>query len=265
LCNRSSDAVIENNVMIENSAHSYGGAICMWNSDALIVNNTLAFNLAPFGGGYSSEGSSPLIVNTIFWDDSAHTGCEIHIENGPDPIVEYCDIEGGWSGEGNISVDPLFRDPDNGDFHLMSTACGDPLDSPCIDSGDPSIFDYLLDCDWGLGGERSDMGAYGGQAIPTDIREEPDPEIPVVCGLLQNYPNPFNATTTLSYMLPQAGPVVISVYNLLGQLVETIFQGEQQTGSHSLIWDAGDLASGVYFARLEAGEYSQSVKMVLLK
>jgi len=116
-----------------------------------------------------------------------------------------------------------------------------------------------------LGELRSDMGAYGGQAIPTDIREEHQPIIPMACGLLQNYPNPFNASTTLSYMLPQPVPVTISIYNLLGQRAATIFDGDQQAGQHRIIWDATNFPSGIYFARLEAGEYSRSIKMVLLK
>ena len=147
----------------------------------------------------------------------------------------------------------------------MSAACGDRYDSPCIDAGDPSIFDYLLDCDWGLGHERSDMGAYGGQAIPTDIREERVLTIPMACGLLQNYPNPFNTSTTLSYMQPQSGPVSIAIYNLLGQRVATIFDGEKQAGRHTITWDAEGFPTGVYFARLEAGKYSDNIKMVLLK
>jgi hypothetical protein len=53
----------------------------------------------------------------------------------------------------------------------MSTMCGDPYDSPAIDAGDPSIFDIILDCEWGLGTYSSDMGAYGGQGTPTDVDE----------------------------------------------------------------------------------------------
>ena len=251
--------------MVNNNAVSYGGAVCLWSSDALIINNTIAYNNARAGGGYSSQDSRPIIANSIFWADSANSENELLIIDDPDPVVEFCDVEGGWPGDGNIHIDPLFRDPDNGDFHLMSTACGDSTDSPCIDAGDPSIFDYLLDCNWGLGGQRSDMGAYGGQAIPTDIREEREPDIPMACGLLQNYPNPFNASTSLSYMMPRAGPVSISIYNLLGQCVATILEGEQEAGSHSVVWHAEHFPSGVYFAWLDAGEYSQSVKMVLLK
>ena len=147
----------------------------------------------------------------------------------------------------------------------MSTACGDPRDSPCIDAGDPSIFDYLLDCDWGLGYERSDMGAYGGQAIPTDIQDEHEPSIPIACGLLQNYPNPFNAATVINYTLPQSGLVSITIYNLLGQRVATIHEGEKQAGRHTITWDAADFPTGVYFALLETGEYSTSIKMVLIR
>ena len=82
---------------------------------------------------------------------------------------------------------------------------------------------------------------------------------------LQNHPNPFNAATTISYSLPEQGEVVISIYNLLGQRVTTIFEGMQEPGEHTITWDASNFPSGVYFARLEAGEHSENIKMVLLK
>lgn len=241
-----------------------GGGIACWISNSIIVNNVITGNSASHGGGLICETDLPTLINNIFWGNTATVaGNEFHHVEGNS--VTYCDIQGGWEGEGNINTDPLFRDPENGDYRLMSTACGDPYDSPCIDMGDPFILDNLLDCDWGLGYERSDMGAYGGQAIPTDIREEHPPSLPIACDLLQNYPNPFNASTTLSYMLPQSGSVTISIYNLLGQRVATIFEGDQQAGQHTITWDATDFPSGIYFARLEVGEYSKSIKMVLLK
>ena len=168
-----------------------GGGIHCENSDAIILNNTISRNISDLSGagigGYNF--SNPFIGNTIIWANSADYAPEIGFYHYCSPEITYSDIADTlWPGEGNISVDPLFRDPENGDFHLMSTACGDPYDSPCIDAGDPSIFDYLLHCDWGLGEVRSDMGAYGGQAIPTHIREEREPTIPMACGLFQNYP-----------------------------------------------------------------------------
>jgi hypothetical protein len=169
-------------------------------------------------------------------------------------------------GDSNISVDPLFRDPADGDFHLMATYCGDPLDSPCIDAGDPCIFDYILDCDFGQGGTRSDMGAYGGDNLghPTGIIEEQE-IMPKQFTLLQNYPNPFNAFTTIRFTLPYESEITLSIYNLLGQRVETLFDGIQNPGEHSVTWNASHFPSGIYFARLETRCRTENIKMVLLK
>lgn len=260
-----SNPVIANNLIVDNHAGAGGGGIgCFMTSGPVIINNTIARNLADHGGGGIWGVDLAIIKNSIFWGNVAPEGSQIYSQGGSSDI-SYSDIQGGWEGEGNIDADPLFRDADNGDFHIMSTACGDPYDSPCIDAGDPSIFDYLLDCDWGLGGERSDMGAYGGQAIRTDIGGNHDPSVPMTFGLYQNYPNPFNATTTINYSLPESGEVAITIYNLLGQRVATLFEGNQQAGRHSLVWDATEFPSGVYFARLGAKEYSKSIKMMLLK
>jgi len=89
--------------------------------------------------------------------------------------------------------------------------------------------------------------------------------IPASFSLAQNYPNPFNAATTISYSLPEKGPVTLSIYNLLGQKVATLFEGVQQAGEHKVVWNAAGAPSGVYFARLEAAQKSQIARMVLLK
>jgi parallel beta-helix repeat protein/predicted outer membrane repeat protein len=161
-----SNSILSNNIFYNNSAGYYGGAICCEHSDATILNNTIYKNSAQFGGGiFTFYTSYPIITNTIFWADSAALGGdEIGGDDASWPTITYCDIKGVvWPGDGNIDADPLFRDPDNGDFHLMSIACDDSVDSPCIDVGDPSILDNPLNCSWGLGGIRSDMGAYGGE------------------------------------------------------------------------------------------------------
>jgi hypothetical protein len=147
----------------------------------------------------------------------------------------------------------------------MFTACGDPYDSPCIDAGHPDILDSLLDCSWGLGGLRSDMGAYGGgdsAMVGIDDYEVPLPEH---LAFLQNYPNPFNISTVIIYSLPQASNVKIEIFDILGRKVETLVQGEQQAGYHQIVWDASDHSSGMYFYKIQAGEYSDTKKMVLLK
>ncbi len=258
------DPFIGNNLIINNYAEEWGGGMYVNNNTPLIINNIISGNEADeMGGGLRTGNASPNVVNCIFYGNSAPDGPEISPWGSP--VFSYSDIQGGYEGEGNIDADPLFRDPENGDFHLMSIECGDPSDSPCIDAGDPSIFDYLLECDWGLGGQRSDMGVYGGQAIPTDIREEHPPTIPVAYGLPQNYPNPFNASTVIRYNLPTASDITISIYDIRGRKVETLVQGEQQAGYHQIIWDASDHSSGMYFYKIQAGKYAETRKMVLLK
>ena len=94
----------------------------------------------------------------------------------------------------------------------------------------------------------------------------PDNEnMPSTLGFLECYPNPFNATTTLQYSLLRSSGVTIEIYNIIGQRVTTIVEGIQQAGEHSITWNASGFPSGVYFVRLQAGNHSQSMKMVLLK
>ena len=86
--------------------------------------------------------------------------------------------------------------------------------------------------------------------------------------LHQNYPNPFNPSTIINYQLPLSNDVELSVYNLLGQKVATLVSEKQKAGYHQVKWDASrwaGMASGIYLYRLEAGEYIETRKMVLMK
>ncbi len=83
--------------------------------------------------------------------------------------------------------------------------------------------------------------------------------------LAQNFPNPFNPTTTIRFSTPSAGKVKLTVYNLYGEVVKTLVNGEMAAGYHLATFDGSDLASGVYFCRLEAGELSATQKMILAK
>ncbi len=98
---------------------------------------------------------------------------------------------------------------------------------------------------------------------------EPELERPEKLYLLENYPNPFNAATILTYNISipghARGVVKLSIYNILGQHVAILFEGMQEAGEHTITWDATAFPSGVYFARLETEEHSESIKMVLLK
>ncbi len=92
-----------------------------------------------------------------------------------------------------------------------------------------------------------------------------DSQLPVEFTLEQNYPNPFNPTTLISYTLPTDAHVTLEVYSVTGQRVAVLQNGTQQQGVHTVSFDASRLSSGVYIYRIQAGAYTQSRKMLLIK
>jgi hypothetical protein len=84
-------------------------------------------------------------------------------------------------------------------------------------------------------------------------------------GLNSNYPNPFNAQTVIEYTLPDNSPVNLTIYDIKGQKISTLINENQSAGKHQIIWDGGNLSSGVYFYKLRAGDYRETRKMVLMK
>jgi len=92
-----------------------------------------------------------------------------------------------------------------------------------------------------------------------------DPEINSDTDILSNYPNPFNRNTVIKYSLKQEAPVHLEIYNIKGQLVETLFQGNIQSGDHTVEWNCHDMPSGVYFFKMQAGDESFIRKMIFLR
>ncbi len=95
--------------------------------------------------------------------------------------------------------------------------------------------------------------SVGGGNVPTSYRLE------------QNYPNPFNPSTTIEFSIPSAQFVTLKVYNLLGQEVATLVNGLQTAGAHSVRWNASSLSTGFYFYKIEAGKFTQTRKLMLMK
>lgn len=89
--------------------------------------------------------------------------------------------------------------------------------------------------------------------------------LPTAYSIEQNYPNPFNPSTTIRYTLPIWGTVSVRVYNILGQLVTTLVDGNQNAGTYAVTFNASSLSSGVYFYRIESGSFVAIKKMMLLK
>jgi hypothetical protein len=90
-------------------------------------------------------------------------------------------------------------------------------------------------------------------------------KLPGVFALHQNYPNPFNPSTTIAFDLPTKTNVTLDVFNVLGQRVASYPQGMMNAGNHNIVFDGSQMSSGIYFYRLNAGEFSNTRKMVILK
>jgi hypothetical protein len=119
-CWRCDSTVIYGNVFIENFAFAAGGAICLMLESPIVVNNTIVSNTAigQAGGIYCQDQLIPVIItNCILWDNSLD-----QIE-GDSLNVSYCNIQGGWPGEGNIDCDPMFCYPDTGNYYLDHLSC----------------------------------------------------------------------------------------------------------------------------------------------
>jgi hypothetical protein len=95
--------------------------------------------------------------------------------------------------------------------------------------------------------------------------EQPENKMPTSFFLSQNFPNPFNPVTKIKYSVPYSTFVSMKVFNLLGQEVTTLFEGEKQVGTYTAFFDGSGLSSGVYYYRLEAKEFIKTKKLLLLK
>jgi len=90
--------------------------------------------------------------------------------------------------------------------------------------------------------------------------------IPTEYSLSQNYPNPFNPTTKINFSLPEDGKIKLTIYDILGREVKRIVNSEfRSAGRYTVEFNGAGLSSGVYFYRIEAGEFVQTKRMVLLK
>jgi len=99
----------------------------------------------------------------------------------------------------------------------------------------------------------------------TFVEEDEIEEIPTDYTLSQNYPNPFNPTTTIKYSIAKSGLIILALYNLVGEEVSVLVSGQLNAGFYEIEFDATRLPSGIYFYRLQAGNFVETKKMVLMK
>ena len=97
------------------------------------------------------------------------------------------------------------------------------------------------------------------------VKELANKSLPEVYTLFQNYPNPFNPTTNISFILPSKLFVSLKIFDVIGREVATIVSEEMSAGSYSKQWNAANISSGIYFYRLQAGSFTETKKLVLLR
>jgi len=222
---------LTNCVIAGNVADGYGGGIaCDDSGEPIVVNCTLVANSAVNGnalGCDSYEHSYPTTVqvtNCVLWDG----GSEIWNNDGSTITITYSDVQGGFSGTGNIDADPLFVNPAGGDYHLQP-------ESPCVDAGDPAS-DYSNEPM--PNGGRVNMGAYGNTAeatpttlVPGDVDGDGDVDIDdlvmVHAGLGGDDP-----------ALDLDGDGVVTFADLR-IVYEAIPEGEKDLGGVSTLWTLG--------------------------
>jgi len=172
---------IANNVIAHNSGLEAGG-IMTWNGSPSIINNTIVHNrpsglyLGPTVGSLWGPEASPPVLNNIVWHNEI---CILEYVLPEEYDIRFNNMQGGWEGQDNIDVDPLFADPDNRDYHLKSQAgrwdatagtwVRDNVTSPCIDAGNP---DADSAAELPPNGECINMGAFGG-TIEASLSDSP--------------------------------------------------------------------------------------------
>jgi hypothetical protein len=131
-----------------------------------------------------------------------------------------------------------------------------------LDYSDLSTFTSLINTHISQGFKPIKVDVYDAD-LANDVAED---EIqPYGFHLQQNFPNPFNPSTTIRYELPKESFISLRVFNLLGEDVATLVEGTRPAGVHAVQFDASKLVSGVYFYRLQAGEFVETKEMILLK
>jgi plastocyanin len=120
---------------------------------------------------------------------------------------------------------------------------------------------YQYKCDFHAGSGM--VGQFTASA--TAVEEKTSTDIPESFGLDQNFPNPFNPKTMIRFSLPETRHVVITIYNELGNKVVTLVNGSEASGSHTVVFDGSTLPSGIYYYRMEAGDFFAVKKLTLIK
>jgi len=277
--------------------------VSQWQGNEKVVR----FNM--YTGDFVDEFTSTGVINGMgqAWDDSGNVFIVSWGTNGNDGNVQRFDLNGVFqevfvpTGRGGL-LGPVNIWYDQGELFVVDWTAGrvGRYDAVTGDFNGLYIsgmtrtegFTFASDgtiflCDWQLNrvnhydsnGVLLSVFANVGMSNPNDVIFGPpqnatsvtdDRTLPKQFRLKQNYPNPFNPATTLSFELPKSGKTELTILNLRGQIIRTIFAGDLQAGNHQFLWDGindfgTQVSSGVYFYNLKSDEFVATRKLVLAK
>ena len=242
------------------------------------------------GAAYNEAFFEGFIDEVSIWNAALTQEDILYLKNGILLGTEFC-LAGYWQfneGSGNTTSDKAIYDNDgtllNGVQWIISEA---PISQNWLSFSPDSGFCYpdssieitltfnaselCLGHHYGLLVITSNDPLNSNLIIPIDILVSLTPGIenesskPSVFCLFQNYPNPLNPSTTIQYSIKERTPVELVLYDILGRVVEVLVNEEQDAGYYKVNFNAKNLASGIYFYRLKAGDFVETKKMLLIK
>ena len=268
---------VMNSLFTNNHSGSGGGGISKWNSAILWLNN------CTFSGNSADQNGSAInlsydnteIRNSVFFEHQIASTINLYGAPLFQTAIKYCNFydneSGNFSGTAipgiglptytningdpcdvyhNIFLEPQFVNPEEGDFRLQ-------WGSPCIDAGHPNS---PLDPDSTI----ADIGAYYFDQL-LKVENPAFNQQPTTYNLEPPFPNPFNSTVRITYAVPQAGQVELTLFDITGRTVGTIFNGWKAPGYYDLSYNPEHLASGIYFLRMNTQNFTSTQKIVYLK
>lgn len=198
--------------------------------------------------GFTSRGAvNKTIDGGTFWSE------QLRMPQGGSTLFDiyFSDVYTGWA----VGSSGIYKTIDGGDNWADQTSGNW--------NGLHSVYFTDINTGWVVGANGTILHTTNGGV--SFVEEEQLGEIPNEFLLSQNWPNPFNPNTKIKYWVPQTSQVQIKVYDILGNEIETLVNEEKHAGTYELNWNAASLPSGVYFYKLQSGQYTSVKKMILLK
>lgn len=226
-----------------------------------------------FGLEFELDGTKYRLAKEM---DASESGYEfsIYLDQSPITPVPGSFVKTGkpqlsWEGEGDFDIE-LASDIEFQDVIEVGLVQGNSFTPETdLDTADTATYYWRVKAH--ADSEFGKIYVFNVAAGPVGVDDGSSGQtLPDKFELFQNYPNPFNPSTSISYSLPVDAHVNISIFNILGQKIQTLVDEEMIAGNHSIIWDgktseSKSAASGIYFYRIKAGDFVKTMKMILQK